>query len=93
MKTLAIFTVASVLGITGAMAQSSTTVIRRDSDNDGFRAGVSVRGHGMRDHDSRVVVRRSRVLHTGSVEGCRTIIVKRTNDMGDRITKKIRKCG
>jgi hypothetical protein len=92
MKTLAIAAVASVLGITGAMAQSSTTVIRRDS-GDGFRAGVSVRDHGMRDHDSRFVVRRSRVLHTGSVEGCRTIIVKRTNAMGDRVTKKIRKCG
>ena len=93
MKSPCSFRVASVLGITGAIAQSSTTVIRRDSDNDGFRAGVSVREHGPRDHGSRMVVRRSHVLHTGSVDNCRTIIVKRTNAMGDRITKKIRKCG
>jgi hypothetical protein len=92
MKILAIAVVASALGITGAMAQSSTTVIRRDSD-DGFRAGVSVREHGVREHGPRVVVHRRDMMRTGTVEGCRTIIVKKTNAMGDQVTKKIRKCG
>ena len=85
MKTLAIAAVASVLGITGAMAQ--TTIIRGDRDDDGFRGGVSVRER------PGVVVHRRDVFRTGSVDGCRTIIVKRTNDMGDRVVKKIRKCG
>jgi hypothetical protein len=102
MKALAVFTLASVLGITSAFAQS-TTVIRRDSDmgssrtvvrhgddHDGSRARVSIRERRGADV---VVHRRHRVLHTGSIEGCRTIIVKRSNAMGDRITKKIKKCG
>jgi hypothetical protein len=101
MNAFAVFTIASVLGITSAFAQS-TTVIRRDSDmgssrtvvrhgDDGSpRARVSIRE---RRGGDVVVHRRHRVLHTGSTEGCRTIIVKRTNAMGDRITKKIQKCG
>jgi hypothetical protein len=100
MKALAVFTLASVLGVTGAMAQS-TTVIRRDSDmgsrtvvrdrgDDSVRTRVHVRE---RHHGPALVVRRSQRLVTGAVGGgCRTVIIKKTNAMGDRVTKKIKKC-
>jgi hypothetical protein len=55
-----------------------------------FRAG----GGGFdRDRTVRTEVRRDRgVYETGNV-GCRTIIVKKEDDFGRMVTKRIRKCG
>jgi hypothetical protein len=65
----------------------------RGGDRDGFRGRDSFRE---RNHDrNRVVVRGHRgdgdVVTTGGV-GCRTIIVRKENAMGDTVTKRIRKC-
>lgn len=43
--------------------------------------------------DDRVVVRRDRdVRTTGSVERCRTTIVRRENRFGELVTRRIREC-
>lgn len=43
--------------------------------------------------DDRVVVRRGRdVVTTGSVERCRTTIVRRENRFGEMVTRRIREC-
>ena len=62
----------------------------RGGDRDGFRGRDAFRE---RNHDrNRVVVRGDRdVVTTGGV-GCRTIIVRKDNAMGDTVTKRIRKC-
>jgi hypothetical protein len=95
MKKLALVAVATTLVLCGApvLAQDLGVSI-------GNRGGadISVRGRGRdafreRNHDrNRVVVRGDRdVLTTGGV-GCRTIMVRKENAMGDTVTKRIRKC-
>jgi hypothetical protein len=101
MKKLALVTIATTLVFCGApvLAQElgvsignrgGADVSVRGGDRDGFRDRDSFRG---RDHDrNRVVVRGHRdVVTTGGV-GCRTIIVRKENAMGDTVTKRIRRC-
>ena len=73
---------------------------RFDGDRDRRRGGdFSERGFDRRDRgfdrrerEERVIVRRGReVFSTGGV-GCRTIIVRRENALGDMVTKRIRRC-
>ena len=79
-----------------ATAASAQSVEFRVGGDRGFDRDRTVRTEVRRDRgwdDDRVVVRRQRrdVYETGNV-GCRTIIVKRENAMGDMVTKRIRKC-
>jgi hypothetical protein len=81
------------LGATAASAQS----IEFRAGGGGFDRDRTVRTEVRRDRgwdDDRVVVRRQRrdVYETGNV-GCRTIIVKKEDDFGRMVTKRIRKCG
>lgn len=81
---------------TAASAQSIEFRAGGGGYDRGFDRGPSVRTEVRRgwDDGDRVVVRRRHrdVYETGNV-GCRTIIVKRENAMGDMVTKRIRKCG
>ena len=103
MKKLALALALTVVGATAASAQIEMRAgpggvaigsdVRRDRDWDrGDRSTTVIRREG-RDWDrgDRTVVRRDRVYSTGST-GCRTIIVKKRDDMGRRITKRIERC-
>ena len=82
MKNLALALGLCVLGATAASAQSIE-----------FRAGGdrTVRTEVRGDNDRVEVRRRRDVYETGNV-GCRTIIVKKEDDFGRMVTKRIRKC-
>jgi hypothetical protein len=92
MKKLALALGLCVFGATAASAQS----IEFRAGGGGFDRDRTVRTEVRRDRgwdDDRVVVRRQRrdVYETGNV-GCRTIIVKKEDDFGRMVTKRIRKC-
>ena len=82
MKNLALALGLCVLGATAASAQSIE-----------FRAGGdrTIRTEVRGDNDRVEVRRRRDVYETGNV-GCRTIIVKKEDDFGRTVTKRIRKC-
>jgi len=92
MKNLALALGLCVLGATAASAQSIEFRAGGDRGWDGNR---TVRTEVRRDRgwdNDRVEVRRRRdVYETGNV-GCRTIIVKKEDDFGRTVTKRIRKC-
>lgn len=92
MKNLALALGLCVLGATAASAQSIEFRAGGDRGWDGSR---TVRTEVRRDRGwdaDRVEVRRRRdVYETGNV-GCRTIIVKKEDDFGRMVTKRIRKC-
>ncbi|HEX8164858.1 MAG TPA: hypothetical protein VF601_03610 [Beijerinckiaceae bacterium] len=79
-----------------ATAASAQSIEFRTGPDRGFDRDRTVRTEVRRDRgwdDDRVVVRRRRdVYETGNV-GCRTIIVKKEDDFGRMVTKRIRKCG
>ena len=87
---------ALALGLCVAATAASAQSIEFRAGGGGWDGDRTVRTEVRRDRgwdDDRVVVRRQRrdVYETGNV-GCRTIIVKRENAMGDMVTKRIRKC-
>ncbi len=91
---------ALALGLCVAATAASAQSIEFRAGGPGFDRGFdrdrTVRTEVRRDRgwdDDRVERRRQRrdVYETGNV-GCRTIIVKRENAMGDMVTKRIRKC-
>ena len=80
-----------------ATAASAQSIEFRAGGDRGWDGDRTVRTEVRRDRgwdDDRVVVRRQRrdVYETGNV-GCRTIIVKKEDDFGRMVTKRIRKCG
>ena len=80
-----------------ATAASAQSVEFRVGGDRGFDRDRTVRTEIRRDRGwddgDRVVVRRRHrdVYETGSA-GCRTIIVKKEDDFGRMVTKRIRKC-
>jgi hypothetical protein len=87
---------ALALGLCVAATAASAQSIEFRAGGGGFDRDRTVRTEVRRDRgwdDDRVVVRRRRdVYETGNV-GCRTIIVKKEDDFGRMVTKRIRKCG
>jgi hypothetical protein len=79
-KLVLAFAAAGVLASAPAFAES--VVVRGDSDR------VVVRHHD-RDYGRRVV--RRDVYSTGSV-GCKTVTIRKHNEDGDLVVKKIRRC-
>jgi hypothetical protein len=87
---------AFALGLCVAATAASAQSIEFRAGGPGFDRDRTVRTEVRRDRgwdDDRVVVRRQRrdVYETGNV-GCRTIIVKKEDDFGRMVTKRIRKC-
>ena len=87
---------ALALGLCVAATAASAQSIEFRAGGGGFDRDRTVRTEVRRDRgwdDDRVVVRRQRrdVYETGNV-GCRTIIVKKEDDFGRMVTKRIRKC-
>ncbi|HEX8666409.1 MAG TPA: hypothetical protein VF744_20515 [Beijerinckiaceae bacterium] len=87
---------ALALGFCVAATAASAQSIEFRAGAPGFDRDRTVRTEVRRDRgwdDDRVVVRRQRrdVYETGNV-GCRTIIVKKEDDFGRMVTKRIRKC-
>ena len=88
---------ALALGLCVAATAASAQSIEFRAGGGGFDRGPTVRTEVRRDrdwNDDRVVVRRQRrdVYETGNV-GCRTIVIKKEDDFGRMVTKRIRKCG
>jgi hypothetical protein len=88
---------ALALGLCFAATAASAQSIEFRAGGGGFDRDRTVRTEVRRDRgwdDDRVVVRRQRrdVYETGNV-GCRTIIVKKEDDFGRMVTKRIQKCG
>ena len=87
---------ALALGLCVAATAASAQSIEFRAGGGGFDRDRTVRTEVRRDRgwdDDRVVVRRRRdVYETGNV-GCRTIIVKKEDDFGRMVSKRIRKCG
>jgi hypothetical protein len=59
--------------------------------------GPSVRVGPDRDRHERRYIERRRVydrddLSTGSIDRCRTVVIREENDDGDTVTRRIRRC-
>jgi hypothetical protein len=91
MKKLAI-ALGLCVAATAASAQSIEFRAGGDRGWDGDRTVRTEVRRGWDDGDRVVVRRRHRdVYETGNV-GCRTIVVKKEDDFGRMVTKRIRKC-
>jgi hypothetical protein len=93
MKKLGFFLALSLLSATAASAQGIQLQLGSDPDRGWDRAPrerVIVRDRRGGDWDEDRVVRR-RVETTGSI-GCRTTVVRRQNDRGQMVTRRIREC-
>ena len=89
MKKLALALALTVVGATAASAQ-----IEMRAGPGGVAIGSDVRRDRDWDRGDRTTVirrDRDRVYSTGSSR-CRTIIVKKRDDMGRRVTKRIERC-
>ena len=94
MKRLLLAAAVSALGF-GMLSSPSSAQVRFDVGPDGpsVRVGPSHDDRWERRHDweRRRMIREDRMT-TGSVAGCRTIVVREQNDYGDTVTKRIRRC-
>jgi hypothetical protein len=91
MRKLALALALTVMGAAGASAQGIEFRIGPDADRyERSRERVIVRDRRDRDWDDDRVVRRRDVVTTGST--CRTTVVYRENDRGQRVKRTIREC-
>jgi hypothetical protein len=91
MKKLALALALTVMGAAGASAQGIEFRVGPDADRyERSRERVIVRDRRDRDWDDDRVVRRRDVVTTGST--CRTTVVYRENDRGQRVKRTIREC-
>jgi hypothetical protein len=94
MKKLLLIAAASSLGL-GVLTAPSSAQVRFDVGPGGpsVRVGPSheERWERRRDFERRRFIRDDRMT-TGSIAGCRTIIVREQNDFGDTVTKRIQRC-
>jgi hypothetical protein len=92
MKKLGLALALTLVGATAASAQGIQLRIGDDRGWDRDRERVIVRERRDRDWDDRRIIRRHRdVITTGST-GCRTTVVYRENDRGQRVKRTIREC-
>ena len=94
MKKLGFVLALSLMGATAASAQGIQLQLGSDPDRGWDRAPrerVIVRERRGGDWDEGRSVRRREIDTTGSV-GCRTTVVRRENDRGQMVTRRIREC-
>ncbi|MCB8819006.1 hypothetical protein [Microvirga rosea] len=83
----------ALIGASAVATPSSAQVqLGISPDGPSIRVGPDEHRHERRYIERRRVYDEDR-LSTGSVRGCRTVVIREENDAGDTVTRRIRRCG